>query len=68
MLLYNEQRLAATLETVAKSEARSSQYRRPDQWAHLLAEPEVGCLMVARYADAASDSEQGVVLLCSHGQ
>ncbi|KAK9815133.1 hypothetical protein WJX73_008425 [Symbiochloris irregularis] len=67
ILLYNEQRLAANFEAAAKVEAHSSQVRRPDQWAHLLAEPEVGCLMVARYADTASDSEQGVVLLCSHG-
>ena len=68
MLFYNEQRLLAALREQLEEGTHRAQVRQPDQWAHLLAEPEVGCLLVARYADAASDSEQGVVLLCSHGE
>ena len=49
---------------------RSEQQRmicQPEQWAHLLSGPELGCLLLARRTEAASDSEQGVVLLVNHG-
>lgn len=39
-----------------------------NHWAHQLTAPELGCLLVARHADAHSDSEQSVVLLCHHGE
>lgn len=39
-----------------------------NHWAHQLTAPELGCLLVARHADAHSDSEQSVVLLCHHDE
>lgn len=68
LLIYNEHRLAALSDEALLQSLRKASTRQPDQWAHLLAQPEKGCLLVARDTDAASDAEQSVVLLCNHGE